>query len=208
MHTACLYGVEEAAGRCTDTTVLADAARMLTGLNPTDEIADDASLSAWDDSLCEAIRAGEIALADGKPDDELTDDTLLVHASIRAWCERWGHTWPIPNAQPQPVGEAELRQRLDEAHAEADALRVECDALKGTISQHASQLEAAKRDERIATTDRHIMGCMLRLLVEKDFKTQSAVIDALLERFPNVPGLSKRTLEDRFKKANDALDAL
>jgi hypothetical protein len=178
---------------------------MLAGLNPTDEI-DDATLSAWDDSLGDAIRAGEIALADSKPDDELTDDTLLVHASIRAWCARWGHTWPVPNVLPQSVGDAELRQRLDEAQAEADALRAECDALRGTVSQQASELNKAKIDARAALTDRHVIGCLLRLLIERGFGKQTALIDALIERFPDVSGITKRTLEDRFGAANRSFD--
>ncbi|WP_321929978.1 hypothetical protein [Paraburkholderia guartelaensis] len=193
---------------------LADAAQIIAGLSPpvtytlSPEVA--AKVSEWDSSLCDAIRASEIDLADGEVDEELADDTLLVHASIRSWCERWGHAWPVPDVKPQPVGDAELRKRLDEADAEIEMLRTERDALKTAASQAAGPPAPVPQDERIERTDLHVIGCLVRLLVGAGapYGSQSVLIDAMLEKFSGVAGISARTLQKRFAKANESLEQI
>ena len=66
---------------------------------------------------------------------------------------------------------------------------------------------------RTDNTYRHIIGSLLSVMLGKSpggqklsvYSSQSAVIDAILTKFPHVRGLSKRTLEDEFAACNRAL---
>lgn len=124
--------------------LLKDAARMLAGHNPagTYKLAaeDTAKISEWDAALCDAIHADEIALADGEADEELTDDTLLVHASIRAWCTRWGHVWPVPDVSPRPAPDTDVIARLDETLGELEKVRGELSAARDEIGAMRAEL--------------------------------------------------------------------
>lgn len=67
---------------------------------------------------------------------------------------------------------------------------------------------------RAETTYLNIIGGLLGLLLGKTpsgrdnsvFKNQAAVIEALLGHYPGKPGVSKRTLEDRFAKGKESLE--
>jgi hypothetical protein len=56
------------------------------------------------------------------------------------------------------------------------------------------------------------IGALLRLLLDKDvggkravFQSQASVIAAIEQKFPQISGLSKRELEDKFAQANKSL---
>lgn len=64
---------------------------------------------------------------------------------------------------------------------------------------------------RAERTDLHVIGGMLELLLGKhnvvSFKSKAEIITALIERCQGLPGISKRTLEDRFAKAERAINS-
>jgi hypothetical protein len=68
---------------------------------------------------------------------------------------------------------------------------------------------------RLDTNNLKIIGALLDLILgvspggraHSQFQTQSAVISHLTAVHPNVPGLSQRNLEDKFKQGKDALKA-
>lgn len=63
---------------------------------------------------------------------------------------------------------------------------------------------------RTERTDIHIIGGMLELLLgeagQTSFKSDAEIITTLIERCPGLPGMSKRTLEERFCKAKKAIN--
>lgn len=66
---------------------------------------------------------------------------------------------------------------------------------------------------KIERTYQVIIGAMLELMLGKSkggqshsiFKNQSAIIDALVSHYPGKPGISKRTLEEKFAAAKREL---
>lgn len=85
---------------------------------------------------------------------------------------------------------------------------------KGISSE--AELRNLQRDMAISprseTTYLNILGSLLNLITTTSpggqkysiFESQSAIIESILANFPNTPGLSKRTLEDKFGAANKA----
>jgi hypothetical protein len=118
---------------------LYQAARVLAGVDPTDESAlpDDIANTAfeWDAALRDAVEDNEIELAEGEDRKRLNNDSMLLHASTRAWCALRGHVWPVPDVSPQPVSDANILTRLDEAQAEAEKLRDEVRAARKELAR-------------------------------------------------------------------------
>lgn len=106
--------------------------------------------------------------------------------------------------EPRLVRREHLRVTLEEwEQFEAEAL-----------SQVASRQDATL-GERAETTYLNIIGGLLGLLLGKSpsgnpyssFKTQAAVIAALLGNYPAKAGLSERTLQQKFAEAKSRLDS-
>jgi hypothetical protein len=142
------------------TVSLAEAARLVAGLNPASTYSpgaeERATLSQWDVALCDSIHAGEITLADGNCGEDLTDETLLSHASVRAWCARWDHAWPVPDVSQRPASDAGVVARLDEAHIELKKLRAELRAAHDEIVDLRAalpQVEGRLRNVIVAVGD-------------------------------------------------------
>jgi len=91
-----------------------------------------------------------------------------------------------------------------------EEVRTERNALQKTLASEAPPL-----DDRAETTYLNIIGALLALLVEASptgrppsYGNQEAVIQTLLERYPNVSGLGDRTLRGRFSRAKQSLRSL
>lgn len=69
--------------------------------------------------------------------------------------------------------------------------------------------------DRAETTYLNIIGSLLDLILSDSslgtprsvFRNQTAIINAMLEHFPNTPGISKKTLEGKFSAAKQSLKA-
>ncbi|PUB37143.1 hypothetical protein C8K58_1273 [Pseudomonas sp. GV047] len=67
--------------------------------------------------------------------------------------------------------------------------------------------------ERSEITYQNIIGALVNLLLDHSpagkplsvFKNQAAIVDAVIARHQDVPGLSKRTLDEKFAAANRSL---
>jgi FtsZ-binding cell division protein ZapB len=102
---------------------------------------------------------------------------------------------------------AKLRKLNTDLTQERDALLSENKSIKATLEQHNVP------DIRSEATYLNIIGKFLGLMLSKSpsgqshsaFSSQAAIIDALLAHFPNIPGITKRTLEEKFSRANQSL---
>lgn len=92
---------------------------------------------------------------------------------------------------------------------EMDAMRGERDSLRAMVDK------ASAPGERAETTYLNIIGAMLALMLGKSpagkpqsvFDNQAAIIAALLGHHEGKPGISARTLEDKFAAAKRSLTA-
>lgn len=92
--------------------------------------------------------------------------------------------------------------------AELVIRRSDIESFEGRITE-GNQLPPAAISPRERETFLNIAGGLLGLLLERSpggkpqslFETQSAIIDALLVRHEGKPGITKRTLEDKFAQA-------
>ena len=83
------------------------------------------------------------------------------------------------------------------------------------VERTSAQLKSAPPGERSETTYLNIIAGLMRLLTPSPvqdlagarYGSQAAVTQALLEAFPSKPGISQRTLRDRFAAANRSIDA-
>ena len=90
-----------------------------------------------------------------------------------------------------------------------DALRGKCDSLLAMAEKMNTP------GERAETTYLNIIGAMLALMLGKSpagkpqsvFDNQAAIIAALLGHHKGKPGISARTLEDKFAAAKRSLTA-
>ncbi len=102
-----------------------------------------------------------------------------------------------------------LRARVKKLTEERDLLYGENNSLKAMVEKNCTP------DPRSETTLLNIVGTLLKLMLSSSpagqahsiFKSQAAIISALLAYFPNVPGISDRTLEQKFADANRSLAA-
>lgn len=99
-----------------------------------------------------------------------------------------------------------LTQKLTD---ERDDLRGQIESLKAIVEKNAA---LAPRSE---TTLLNIIGCMLKLMLSTSpagkphsiFTSQAMIISSILAYFQNVPGISDRTLEQKFADANRSLSS-
>lgn len=87
------------------------------------------------------------------------------------------------------------------------AIGLERDDLKTMVKTYG------QLSERSEFTYQIIIGVLLNLFLDQSpagkplsvFKNQSAIVDAIIARYRDVPGLSKRTLDEKFAAANRSL---
>ncbi len=100
-----------------------------------------------------------------------------------------------------------LQRHLQDVMLDLKAIGLERDDLK-VIAKNSGQLS-----ERSEITYQNIIAVLVNLLLGHSpagkplsvFKNQAAIVDAIIARYNDVPGLSKRTLDEKFAAANRRL---
>ncbi|MBE8591310.1 hypothetical protein IQK56_10425 [Pseudomonas sp. MAFF 301449] len=102
---------------------------------------------------------------------------------------------------------SKLQQHHQDVLADIHAIGLERDDLKAMVKTHG------QLSERSELTYQNIIGVLLNLFLDQSpagnplsvFKSQSAIVDAVIARHQDMPGLSKRTLDKKFAAANRSL---
>ncbi|WLD65550.1 hypothetical protein [Pseudomonas sp. OVF7] len=100
-----------------------------------------------------------------------------------------------------------LQHHIRDILADLQAIGLERDDLKALVKTHG------RLSDRSELTYQNIIGALLNLFLDQSpagnplsvFKSQSAIVDAVIARYSEVPGLSKRTLDEKFAAANRSL---
>ena len=100
-----------------------------------------------------------------------------------------------------------LQHHLQDILVDLRAIGLERDDLKAMVKTHG------QLSERSELTYQNIIGALLNLFLEQSpagkplsvFNNQSAIVDAITARHTDTPGLSKRTLDEKFAAANRSL---
>jgi len=100
-----------------------------------------------------------------------------------------------------------LQHRLQDILVDLRAVGLERDDLKVMVKTHG------QLSERSEVTYYNIIGALVSLLLGHSpagkplsvFSNQAAIVDAIVARHKDVPGLSKRTLDEKFAVANRSL---
>lgn len=99
-------------------------------------------------------------------------------------------------------------------HQAYDSVVEEVAAYRQQDRDFAAQIDAGKpASEASASVHHAIIGALLALMLEKSksghprsiYKNQAAVVEAITSLYPNVSGLSKRTLDRKFAQARRLL---
>ncbi|WP_419709609.1 hypothetical protein [Pseudomonas sp. NFX224] len=97
----------------------------------------------------------------------------------------------------------ELRQKVASLNRELVEKTRQCDVLSGRAQDQDLPTESSKAVFLMiigALLD-CALGCSLNGRVQSIYRNQSAIVEAILCRFPSFPGLSKRTLDRKFAEA-------
>ncbi len=100
-----------------------------------------------------------------------------------------------------------LQYHLKDIMADLQAIGLERDKLKAMVKTHG------QLSERSELTYQNIIGALLSLFLDQSpagkplsvFKSQSAIVDAVIACYCDIPGLSKRTLDEKFAAANRSI---
>jgi len=100
-----------------------------------------------------------------------------------------------------------LQHHLQDVMLDLKAIGLERDDLKAIV-KNSGQLS-----ERSEITYQNIIAVLVNLFLDHSpagkplsvFKNQAAIVDAIIARHKDVPGLSKRTLDEKFAAANRSL---
>lgn len=100
-----------------------------------------------------------------------------------------------------------LQHQLRDVEVDLQALGLEQESLKALVK---TQGQLSKRSEH---TYLQIIGALLNTVLDVSpagkplsvFKNQTAIVDAVTARHKDIPGLSKRTLDEKFAAANRSL---
>ncbi len=100
-----------------------------------------------------------------------------------------------------------LQQQHQEVLLDLQAIGLERDELRSMVEAHG------QLSERSELTYQNIIGALVNLILDKSpaghplsvFKNQAAIVDAVVARHMETPGLSKRTLDEKFAAANRSL---
>ena len=109
-----------------------------------------------------------------------------------------------------------LKARIEKATEAYRALKQERDVIAGERDSLRTMVDKiGKPSDRAETTYENIIGGLLGLMLGKSpagkpqsvFENQSAIISAMLGHYQGKPGISARTLEDKFAAAKRSLTA-
>ncbi|NWB11956.1 hypothetical protein HX862_28875 [Pseudomonas sp. D5002] len=192
-------------------------------------------LSANTEKIQDAIRNHELPygyFGVTVPYEETFDFFQLTvrHADLRLWM-----SLHYPDQKPsflfEPAHNAHEKMSIGtylSLRADREALLYELKTLQRAHEKILSDLETVglgpnelkslstsqvRLSERGELTYQQIIGALLNLFLSQSpagkplsvFETQAAIVDAVTARYEDVPGLSKRTLDEKFAAANRAL---
>lgn len=166
-----------------------------------------------------AIRGITVADAFDLEDPDLT----IRHIELKAWMRRY-----YPEERPRFLfGRLERRSSALVSVRALQALSLEREALQLRLEQRETQLTSLRQQlkaqsdssahdplsARSETTYQHIIGGLLTLLTRpspagqpySSFKSQEAVISALISRYGDRLGMAARTLQAKFAAARRTL---
>lgn len=100
-----------------------------------------------------------------------------------------------------------LQRHYQDILVDIQTIGLERDDLKKMVRTHG------QLSERSELTYQNIIGVLISLFLDHSpagkplsvFKNQAAIVDAIIARHKDVPGLSKRTLDEKFAAANRSL---
>lgn len=192
-------------------------------------------LQANTEKIYDAVRNGELtygSLGISVPLGTPVDPTLLTvrHSDLRHWMQIY-----YPDQRPDFLFESGDGTQGQISLGVYFSLQAERDALmreRNTLQQQLENVEAdlqllgleqqslkalASTQEPLSNRSEHtylqIIGAVVNTVLDVSpagkplsvFRNQSAIVDAVTARHPNIPGLSKRTLDEKFAAANRAL---
>ncbi|ABA74730.1 hypothetical protein K7459_21595 [Pseudomonas fluorescens] len=185
-------------------------------------------LHANTEKILDAIQHGELAygcfgvpVAMGTP--VLYDHVTVRHTDLRRWMSRY-----YPDQRPAFLFENRHNQKAGISIAtylalqgDRDALKVRLESLETAHQQLLKDLDAIglekksiydllksnrKVSDRSESVYLNIIGAMVNLFLGyspsgkplSTFQSQAAIVDALTAHYKNVPGITKRTLDEKF----------
>lgn len=192
-------------------------------------------LHAAIEKIYDAVRNGELTygcLGISVPRGSYVEPSQLTirHADLRYWMQvyypdqkpgflfesgrdahenvRLGTFLALQADRDTLLRELDTQQRhLQDILEDLRAIGLERDDLKVMVKAHG------QLSERSEITYQNIIGALVNLLLDHSpagkplsvFKNQAAIVDAIIARHRDVPGLSKRTLDEKFAAANRSL---
>ncbi|QXH69414.1 hypothetical protein [Pseudomonas asgharzadehiana] len=192
-------------------------------------------LHANTEKIIDAIQHGELAygcfgvpVAIGTPVNY--DHITVRHTDLRFWMSRY---YPdqrpafLFGEGPNQKGAISIETYLA-LQGDRDALQVQIKILDAAHQQLLNDLEAIglerKNIHHLLKTNRkisdrsesvylNIIGAMVNLFLDKSpagkplsvFQSQAAIVDALTAHYKNVPGITKRTLDEKFAAGKRSL---
>lgn len=195
-------------------------------------------LQTTTEAIYDAVRNGELpygCLGISVPTGSHVEPFQLTirHSDLRRWMQTY-----YPDQKPDflfaPAKEAYEKVSLGTflaLKADRDTIQRELNILRQSHQEFLRDLESIglERDElktlvkthnhisdRSEITYLNIIGVLVNLLLGHSpagkplsvFKNQAAIVDAVLARYRDAPGLSKRTLDEKFAAANRSLKKL
>lgn len=192
-------------------------------------------LQANTDKIYDAVRNGELPYGSfgiSVPLGTPVEFTLLTvrHSDLRHWMQVY-----YPEQRPdflfESVDDTQDKVSLGvylALQAERDALLRERNSLQRQLEDVETDLQAlgleqeslkalAKTQGQLSRRSEHtylqVIGALVNTVLDVSpagkplsvFKNQSAIVDAVTARHKDIPGLSKRTLDEKFAAANRAL---
>ncbi|MGN7934052.1 hypothetical protein E3Z27_11035 [Pseudomonas mediterranea] len=192
-------------------------------------------LHANTERIIDAVRHGELSygclgvtVSRGTPVD-ITQLTVR-HTDLRMWISRY-----YPEQKPSFLFDQQLNQSSNvnigtylALQADREALQLQVKNIETVYQELIAELEAtglekenirlllksnSKVSDRSETVYLHIIGAMISLFLDHSpsgkphsvFRSQAAIVDALTAHHTNLPGISKRTLDEKFAAAKRSL---
>lgn len=192
-------------------------------------------LHANTEKIYDAMRNGElpygylgVSVPMGSPLE--TDSLTVRHSDLRLWMQRH-----YPDQRPEFLFDPlnDTHEHISPAaflslRAECDAMAQERNALQHQLQDVTADLQALGLEQKslkvLVKTQGHLsersehtylqtIGALVNTTLDVSpagkplsvFRNQAALVDAITARYPNIPGLSKRTLDAKFAAANRVL---
>lgn len=192
-------------------------------------------LHANTEKIFDAIQHGELAygcfgvpVANGTPID--SNQITVRHTDLRFWMSRY-----YPDQRPAFLFEGSLPKQKAISigtylalQGDRDALQVQMKSLEVAYRQLLDDLESiglerenihnllktnSKVSDRSESVYLNIIGAMVKLFLDQSpsgkpfsvFRSQAAIVDALTAHHKNLPGITKRTLDEKFAAGKRSL---